>query len=925
MVRHLTAVVLAALNLMGLAFVYAQDPAKTVKLESPYYVFPRTGGQHIDMSSGWELTSNDTPLGELSGLNGKEWITVDSPGAVQLAYYRAGKLPYPYANLNSELYQPLEQKIHYYKKIFKTPVFNETDNVILSFDGVDYTAKLWLNGSLLGTHEGMFGGPTLKINDFLKTDGTDNELLVEVISANYGNPGYVVRTPTRFIRSWYFSKSPGNAPPFFHVGIWNDIRIDILPYYHLERPFLATRSIENGKAIIDFTSEIFSGKNSKDYILHRWNNHQASSAARTSVFADDDVKVIVHLFDGNKEAYTKTFTPKVVKGRCWMEESFELDNPKLWWPNGMGSPDYYRVEVELVVNGVSTDKIGFDFGVRTIEHVRSAGVRVEDRWNNWQFVINGKKVFVKGVNWLPLDAISDLPYEKYEWPLRAARDMGVQVLRIWGAGYMETEAFYDICKKYGIMVWQDCIMANMETRDWPQDVWEAQVCQNIFRLRNQPALAVWCGGNEFNPYSLGNSTPIGILERNLKEFDPTRPFFRTSPDGGSDHMYPDFDPNHYKDYHNLPFMAETGIHNLTSARNNRFIVAQEDLKDLGKMYDPSFKDAHPDFVHHFLEYYPSRVPRMLSRASHIDDMSDPTYENIVEASQVGAGEFYQIMSEGLQSNYPVTTGLIPWVFKRPSPVVAAIQIMDYFGQPTAPYYFLKRTYEKTHVVVDLPRMLFAPGDGFPIKVNVLNGAEAKAFKGTVSIKILDDKFKEIKSYETAVSVPVGTSVTKTEVGDYNIPADYRSRFFFIVAELSDGSGKMISRSVYWPRTIPQMEDPEYHKKYVESAPEWPTMDKGPWLKPTVAKSKTTLAVSPLTKVNDNRCSLTVTNKGKNPSPMTIIDLDGGIFTTSDNFFWLAPGESKEITINVKSSSPIGKAPTKVMVTSWNSKTITIPI
>ena len=67
----MTAVVLAALNLMGLAFVYAQDPA-TVKLESPYYVFPRTGGQHIDMSSGWELTSNDTPLDELSGLNGKE-------------------------------------------------------------------------------------------------------------------------------------------------------------------------------------------------------------------------------------------------------------------------------------------------------------------------------------------------------------------------------------------------------------------------------------------------------------------------------------------------------------------------------------------------------------------------------------------------------------------------------------------------------------------------------------------------------------------------------------------------------------------------------------------------------------------------------------------------------------------------------------
>lgn len=115
-----------------------------------------------------------------------------------------------------------------------------------------------------------------------------------------------------------------------------------------------------------------------------------------------------------------------------------------------------------------------------------------DRWNDWQFVVNGEKIFVKGMNWMPLDALSDLPYERYEWTLRAARDMGVQLIRIWGSGYLETEKFYDICDNYGIMVWQDFTIANSETPDWPQDVWEAQVCQNIFRLRNRPSLAVWC-------------------------------------------------------------------------------------------------------------------------------------------------------------------------------------------------------------------------------------------------------------------------------------------------------------------------------------------------------------------------------------------------------------------------------------------------
>ena len=909
--------------------VKAQDKATVNRLESPYYVFPRTGGQHIDLSADWKLTSVDAPLESPASLSGEKWIDVAEPTSVQMAYYKAGLLPAPYENLNSKEYHFLEQKVHYYRKSFPTPRHEDKSHVILSFDGIDYVSRVWLNGTLLGEHEGMFGGPTVKINDYLKSDGSDNDLVVEVKSANYKFPEYKGRAPGRFVRTWFFSND--NVTPFFHLGMWNGARIDVLPYYHLERPFLATRSIGNGKAVIDFTTEIFTGKNSKDYILHNWHNHQGASAARQNVVAKDALKVIVRLFDDGKEAYVRSFDAMAVNGRCWLEESFELDNPKLWWPNGMGpstnsgTGNYYKASVELEVNGKPVDKIEFDFAVRTIEHVRSAGVRLEDRWNDWQFVINGEKIFVKGVNWLPLDAISDLPYEKYEWAIRAARDMGVQVLRIWGSGYMETEAFYDICKKYGIMVWQDFTMANSDTPEWPQQVWEAQVCQNIFRLRNQPALAVWCGGNEFNPYCLGNTASVGIIERNLREFDPTRPFWRTTPDGGSDHLYPDFDPNHYKDYKWMPFVAESGIHTMSSPRNNRKIIAAEEFKGLGGMFEETFRDSHPDFVHHFAEYWPARVPRMLSRASHIDNMSDPLYENIVEASQVGAGEFYQIMSEGLQGNYPVTTGLMPWVLKRPWPVVAAIQIMDYYGQPTAPYYFLKRTYEKTHVLVDFPRMLFAPGDEIPIKVNVLNGACSKALSGKVEVKVLDDRFKDLKSYEQAVSVSKGTSVTKAEIGEFQIPSDYRSRFFFVVARLIDKTGSVISRTVYWPRTIPQMEDPEYYKTYLESAPAWPTLDKGPWLKPTVAKSKTTLSVGPVTSPEPDVYCLTVTNKGKNPSPMTIIDVDDRIFFCSDNFFWLDSGESKEVRISTKAGSLGERDPFKITVSSWNAKTNSIPI
>ncbi len=214
----------------------------------------------------------------------------------------------------------------------------------------------------------------------------------------------------------------------------------------------------------------------------------------------------------------------------------------------------------------------------------------------------------------------------------------------------------------------------------------------------------------------GNATSIGILERSLQTFDPTRPFRRASPDGGSLHTYPDMDA---KLYNRVPYMSETGMHNIPEPESIREVVNATELNGaFSNLFTDDFVKAHPDFIHHFVEYQPTRVPRMLSRASHIADMNAPTLEAISEATQIGAGEFYQIASEAMQANYPTTTGLMPWVLKRPWPVVA-IMLAIYFGQPNAPYYFLKRTYEPTHFAVKLPEIIWAAGEQIPVTLNVL--------------------------------------------------------------------------------------------------------------------------------------------------------------------------------------------------------------
>ncbi len=910
--------------------IVIKSQEKKVSLECPYYTYSRTGNQHIDLSANWQLGSKEQPIAILSELENIEWINVACPTSVQMAYFKADKLGDPYKNLNALEHEKLENKIWYYKKDFTLPIESQGNNIILNFDGIDYFAKVWLNGIYIGNHEGIFGGPIIDISKKVNY-GKANSLIVEVISANYGKPNFNPNIPQNIIKGWFLTG--GSAmEPYFNLGMWRNVRIEILPHYHIERPFLFTKKIEGKDATLGFTMEIFSGKNSLDYKLHPWNNTQISNYsnpkdAPLNKKIEDKLTILLEFIDSEDVVYRKEFTPYVIEGRCFLEEEFNLNNPKLWYPNGLGLQHTYRVRISLFVNEQSVDKIEFDFGIRTIEQIRTAGVRTGDRWQNWQFVVNGKKFFIKGINWMPVDALYDLTAEKYDWAVKMAKNAGIQMFRIWGSGLLENEEFYNACDKYGILVWQDFNIANFDTPEWPQDVWEAQVCQNIFRLRNRTSLAVWCGGNEFNPYSYGNAATIGILERNIAIFDPTRFFVRTSPDEGSLHTYPDFDPVWYKKFELIPYVAETGVHCITDPINIREVVKSEELKDLSGMYDEEFAAIHPEFVMHFAEYNPHRVPRMLSRASHIDDMSKPTIEAIAEASQIGAGEFYQIMSESFQSNYPITAGLMPWVYKRSWPVVAAINLVDGFGQPSATYYFLKRTYDPIRILLDIKRILWAPGETFPIVAKVLNGVDQPKYKGRIVAEIMDHNFNKLSVKESTVNIIKGTSVTSCELGEFTIPEYYKENVFFVLISLYDEARELISQADYWPRTIKQMEDKSFYDKYNSEPTEWPTLNSGPWIKPTVANSKTTLVVSDLSvepvDTKNGTLTFSVKNIGNKPSFMTNLDIQGAkrVFFASDNYFWLQPNESKTIHIEYQLRDTPAVKSFYLTVDSWNAKTI----
>jgi len=777
--------------------------------------------------------------------------------------------------------------------------------------------------------------------------GAENRITVELKAGNWGNKatdfdqlprtitgdrdftgrkGYNPRASGRIIKPWVISGGSG-AEMFFSIGMWQPVRMEVVPRSFMERPFMVTKSIGKASAQLHFSTEVFVNRDALQETLHPWHNISIKLPAPGKPSAEYTLRL--ELMRKGRKVYAANIPLQLHEGRNWVEKDIALPSPELWNPVGLGDPALYEVRCALMKNGRPVDEMKFDFGVRTVERVAAAGPRLSDRWENWQFVVNGKKVFVKGMNFTPQDVLLETDGDKYRWALSAAKKMGVQMIRVWGGGLLETDEFYRICNEMGLMVWQDFPIGNQDTPDYPQDVWEAQVVQNIFRLRNHPSLVVWCGGNEFNPYSKGNAATIGIVERNLQIFDNSRLFLRTTPDAGSVHVYPDMDPALYaKSYAHVPWMSETGMHSMPEAALLHEVVVESELSDAGRMWDKDFSNTNPDFVHHFAEYGPARVPRMLSRASHFTDVNNATIEQLSTATQAGAGEFYQVLSEKMQGNYPITTGLMPWVFKRHWPVIA-IQFMDWFGHAGIPYYFMKRTYEPLHVAADLPRLCWAPGEEMPLAATVTSALPNAAPGHRATIKVYDDHFNELHKEQWPISAAAGPSVSRTPAGAFTIPPGYRDRFLYLVAELHNAGGRLVSRSVYYPRSLALMEDTAFFNRYAQKPEPWPTLGKGPWLMPTVAKTATRVQISKPVMENvtagQSVITVTVSNTGRYPACMASLNITGAqrAIVASDNYYWLAAGESRRITLDVWWRS--NKDNASLELSAWNAERVSVKL
>ena len=455
-------------------------------------------------------------------LNGK-WVLYDAeteekyiatvPGDINYDMYVNKNLPYIYRDENFKLYNFAEKDYYYEKEFELSEKLLGYESAIICFYGIDVFSEIYINGQYIGKTDDAFLGYKFNIKDHIVAG--KNVLRVKMLSTmRYYNSADASKYEVLFAQNRLFIRKPQChfgwdwAPKLVAYGIYRDVeirfdngkRIDNVSYITENDGNLRIfTNLENDKAYNDFSED--------EELSYRIYN---------------DGKEILNLKKRVREIRNcvNVFIPKV----------------KLWWPNGYGEQNIYRLEVTLYSGGEAMSVVETNLAFRSIRLLEKA---YSEDITSFAFEINGVKIFGKGSNWVPLDCLTGtITDEKYDKAVFLAKEANMNMLRVWGGGLYESDAFYDACDRYGIMVWQDSMLACSEIPDDDEfaKTLMRELKYNVIRIRNHPSLLCITGGNERIVKDKSKNEENGrivnyYLRGVANALAPSVPYFYQSPHG----------------------------------------------------------------------------------------------------------------------------------------------------------------------------------------------------------------------------------------------------------------------------------------------------------------------------------------------------------------------------------------------------------
>lgn len=608
--------------------------------------------------------------------NSIEKFNVTIPSCNYLDLLNNNKILDPYLKDNEEKTFYLQDKDFIYEKEFS---LNDKElnnhSIKLVFEQLDTLANVYLNDEKIYFADNCHIAHYIEIKDKVKKH---NKLLVEFLS------------PVNYVKQKQAQvPCPNNAngitgivhlrKPQCHFGWdWGPN----LPICGITKD--AYLIIESDMSLIDFN------------VISAINNDNATITVIPEIqrFSDKEFDVEVKIICPNKKEY-------ISKKKYAEDMSFDIqiEDVYLWWPNGMTEnkiQPLYEVIVSIDENKNKSKKIG----LRDLTLNQEA-----DKWgSNFQFVVNNKKVFAKGANWIPLDALITRADKKViEEYVKIAYESNFNMIRVWGGGYYESDYFYELCDMYGILVWQDfcfaCQAYPLFIEELKQNTFK-EIEYNVKRLRHHPSLALWCGNNEIEVMSMAWIMRKKFIEnteeyfykelpKKLREFDYITPYIPGTPIGSSYNK--DVSADHVGDTH--LWAVWHGLQDLKyyRLRPTRFcsefgFESLPDIKAIEKFADKEDYDLHSKVfnVHQKCASGNDKMQYYIASRFRLPK----NFEDYVYLSQICQSESIKDATEYWHRNMGRCNGSLYWQYNDCWPVCSWAG-MDYYRNYKALQYEAK--------------------------------------------------------------------------------------------------------------------------------------------------------------------------------------------------------------------------------------------
>ncbi len=765
-------------------------------------VFGQTEKQVLDLSgTSWKMEGTLPGEGVVKEFHKyfPDANKVSVPGDVYTDLWRNSRIDDMNVGFNSQRAKWVMDYEWWYFRNFDIPKEMEGQQIHLYFEGVDYACDVYVNGELLGSHEGMFSHFSFNITDLVKLSNERNPKDNNFLAIRL-HPAPRSRALVNGKKYRWHGDYNQNITPF---GIWQPVKIIATGEVRVKDLYAQTLQVEDNSAELNVEIELI-------------NDAQESKEVTT--------ELVIQGKNFESEPITKEVNQVLQPGVNLVKTVVDVPDAQLWYPWDLGDQNLYIVHATVKQNNTFQDAIQISFGIREVKLEMNPGWTLEEVEHPWTVMVNGKRHFIRSGTWGgPPDMFTGRSTEDtYRELIRLAKEANINNLRIFNWHPPEIPLFYELCSEAGISVWQDIAPINNpilhKGDEYIQGMYDEAV-EILKQRRNWPCNVIIEGSEEIlfmssmdqREYQLGIVDSLGQILKNYTDLH----YVSTSP--LSSHHATDLGFKHHETAHphgvhygvgqvfmedyypkqNYAAIPELAVTSCPSAESIRKFIPEEDVWPPGPTWGYHWADLDVLQAHNFEVFG--------------EDFTDGTLEEFATATQIAQGVYFQYAFELYRTRKPKMSAInfCHFILNTPDFKWATV---DYYLQPKESHYYIQRSFQPLLVTLQYEKRRWNPDEEFKAKLWVVNDFMESYQNCKVNLVVKNNKKKVVKKKEFSIDEMAGDSAQEFLDIAFDVPGKLGDTFYVEVI-LQDTSGKELSANEYFLLVADQEEALKIYQKY----------------------------------------------------------------------------------------------------------------